>query len=532
MTQRELWKRYQRHLCVCPNTGLRLDISRMHFPDDCFARAADRIKKAFGDMDALEAGAVVNPDEGRRVGHYWLRDPSRAPTPILASDVSEALNQVKTFASRIHAGQVRPPTAEHFENVLLVGIGGSVLGPQLLSDALGSGDDRVRVLFLDNTDPDGIDRIRSRLGDGLGRTLTLVISKSGGTIETRNGMLEIALAYRNVGLDFARHAVAVTGRDSALHRRAQEESWLATFPMWGWVGGRTSVTSAVGLLPAALQGIDVEGLLAGARDMDATTRRHDVPANPAALMALMWHHATEGRGSKDLVILPYRDRLVLLGRYLQQLVMESLGKELDLGGRTVHQGLTVYGNKGSTDQHAYVQQLREGVPNFFVTFVEVLRDRVEVSMQVEPGVTSGDYLNGFLLGTRAALFEKGRASMTLTLPELNARTLGALIALFERAVGLYASLSNVNAYHQPGVEAGKKAAGRVIDLQRQVCGTLSPDRPQTVEQIALALGVNDEVETVFAILEHLAANPDSGVVKTPGESLFQASYSRSEPSMA
>src|SRR4029453_13857532 len=102
------------------------------------------------------------------------------------------------------------------------------------------------------------------------------------------------------------------------------------------------------------------------------TRRHDPQSNPSALMALMWHHATGGKGQKDMVVLPYKDRLLLFSRYLQQLVMESLGKELDLQGRRVNQGLSVYGNKGSTDQHAYVQQLRDGVANFFVVFIRVL----------------------------------------------------------------------------------------------------------------------------------------------------------------
>ncbi len=113
------------------------------------------------------------------------------------------------------------------------------------------------------------------------------------------------------------------------------------------------------------------------------------------LLALMWFYAGEGRGEKDMVILPYKDRLALFSKYLQQLVMESLGKAKDLEGQEVHQGIAVYGNKGSTDQHAYVQQLRDGVLNFFVTFIEVSKDRHEPRLEVEPGVTSGDYLARF-----------------------------------------------------------------------------------------------------------------------------------------
>ena len=192
------------------------------------------------------------------------------------------------------------------------------------------------------------------------------------------------------------------------------------------------------------------------------------------LLALMWHYAGNGRGEKDMVILPYKDRLMLFSKYLQQLVMESLGKEIDLDGKVVHQGIAVYGNKGSTDQHAYVQQLRDGVPNFFVTFIEVRQGSGRRSrFEVEEGVTSGDYLQGFLRGTRSALYESGRESITLTIPEVNAFTVGALIALYERAVGFYASLVNINAYHQPGVEAGKKAATRILELQQRVQEILS-----------------------------------------------------------
>ena len=236
--------------------------------------------------------------------------------------------------------------------------------------------------------------------------------------------------------------------------------------------------------------------------------------NPAAVMALMWHYATSGRGTKDLVMLPYKDRLLLFSRYLQQLIMESIGKEQDRDGSVVNQGLTVYGNKGSTDQHAYVQQLRDGVANFFVTFIEVLKDREGSSEFVEEGCTSGDFLFGFLHGTRAALYESGRESMTITIKQINAHTVGALIALFERTVGLYASLVNINAYHQPGVEAGKKAAGTVIALQKAVVELLHKDhRSLTATEIAGLLGTPDQAEMIFSILRHLAANPERGITQ-------------------
>jgi glucose-6-phosphate isomerase len=209
------------------------------------------------------------------------------------------------------------------------------------------------------------------------------------------------------------------------------------------------------------------------------------------------------------------------------LVMESLGKERDLNGNIVHQGITVYGNKGSTDQHAYLQQLREGVNNFFVTFIEVLQDRHGKSLQVEPEVTAGDYLSGFLQGTRRALYENGRESITITVQQIDASVIGMLIALFERAVGFYSTLVNVNAYHQPGVEAGKKAAGTVIELQLKLVSHLRAQRGHsfTAEAIAGSIGALEEVETVFRVLLHLGANPlDHGVVMTPGKRFFESTF--------
>jgi len=507
MNPLELWDRYRAHLCVTETLGISLDISRMRFPDDFAGRMAAPMAGALAAMQALEKGAIANPDEGRMVGHYWLRAPELAPEPAMTAAITGAIEHIHQFAAAVHSGQICPERGARFEQLLVVGIGGSALGPQFIADALGTGADRLTPHFFDNTDPDGMARVIERLGDRLATTLTLVLSKSGGTRETRNGMLVAEAAYRTAGLSFAKHAVAVTGDGSELDQTATTAGWLARFPMWDWVGGRTSIFSAVGLLPAALQGIDITALIDGARTMDMTTRNTTVAANPAALLALMWHHAGGGRGMKDMVVLPYKDRLLLFSRYLQQLVMESIGKELDLSGAVVHQGIAVYGNKGSTDQHAYVQQLRDGVNNFFLTFVEVLADQADAPLEVEPNVTSGDYLLGFMLGTREAMHQNARESMTLTLPDVSPRSVGALIALYERAVGLYASLVNVNAYHQPGVEAGKKAATAVLGIQHAVLEALrATQTPRTAEQVAASAGVGDQVETVFKVLEHLVAN--------------------------
>ncbi len=524
-----LWDRYQRYLVTVPALSLSLDVSRVSFDDAALAALKAPFERAFGAMAELERGAIANPDEKRMVGHYWLRNAAMAPSIELRGAIESTQAKIVQFASEVHAGKVRPKEAERFRNLLVVGIGGSALGPQLVAAALGDAGDRMRPFFFDNTDPDGMDRVLSAIGSGLRETLVVVISKSGGTKETRNGMVEAKEAFRRAKLDFASQAVAVTGEGSELDRTALGEVWLARFPMWDWVGGRTSELSAVGLLPAALQGIDIGSMLAGARAMDDATRVPDLSVNPAAMLSAMWHITGKGRGDKAMVVIPYKDRLELFSRYLQQLVMESLGKEKDLDGKVVHQGLAVYGNKGSTDQHAYVQQLRDGQNNFFVTFLRVLEEREPVRpvFEVEPGITSGDYLQGFLLGTREALHQSGRDSITITIPKVDARALGALIALYERAVGLYAVLVGINAYHQPGVEAGKKAAAQVLGLQARVVEALGKaPSPLTAADIATRLGAPGDTETVFLLLEQLSANPSRGVRRTGGERPLDMKFAR------
>lgn len=523
MTQQELWQRYQQHLFLDEALELSLDISRMNFSDGFFASLEPKLQKAYGAMAELEKGALANPDEGRMVGHYWLRAPHLAPDDW-GSVIENTLDDLKTFTAQVHDGEITPQRGGKFENLLVVGIGGSALGPQFVAHALSDpAHDRMTPYFFDNTDPDGMARVLARIGSDLDKTLTVVISKSGGTKETRNGMLEAQAAYHEMGLHFGRHAVAITGEGSKLDADAKNERWLARFPMWDWVGGRTSETSAVGLLPALLQGFDVDALLRGAAQMDEATRGLETKRNPAALLAAMWFHATGGQGKKDMVILPYKDRLELFSRYLQQLIMESLGKEKDLDGRMVHQGIAVYGNKGSTDQHAYVQQLRDGVNNVFVTFIEVLTPREGTEIEVEPGLTAGDYLFGFLHGTRSALWENNRESLTLSVQRVDAATVGRLIALYERAVGFYATLININAYHQPGVEAGKVAAQDVVALQARALEALraQPGSELTAAEVAAHLKSPADTETIFHILRHLEA---SGRVRRQSGSATAATF--------
>jgi len=499
-----LWQRFCSLLWHDPAEGFWLDVSRMAISAETIATLAPRFERAFAAMAALEGGAIANPDEGRQVGHYWLRTPSLAPDPSAGAHVSAEIAAIAAFGSSVLAGERRAPNGEPFSGVLWIGIGGSGLGPLLMIRALQQEGRGLPFHFFDNVDPQGMSRTLAALGESLRTTLVVVVSKSGGTPEPRIGMEQARARLEALGGSWSGQAVAVTMAGSQLDQLAARENWLARFDLPDWVGGRSSITGAVGLLPASLIGADIHAFLAGASAMDAVTRQPELLANPAALMATAWYAAGEGKGRRDLVVLPYRDRLEVFSRYLQQLVMESLGKDLDRQGHTVHQGLAVYGNKGSTDQHAYVQQLRDGLDNFFVTFIEALDDPADILPlgQEHPQ----DFLEGFLQGTRAALTEGGRQSLSITLRRFDERSLGALIALFERAVGLYAELIDINAYHQPGVEAGKKAAAVVLSLQGRLEAVLADGQPRTLKELAAALELASP-EPLFWTLRHLCHNP-------------------------
>ncbi len=500
------WKQYNQ-LLRYQKLRFSLDLSRTDIEQNYIHSLKPQIDKAYHDLTKLEAGEIANPDENRMVGHYWLRNPELAPNQEIKSQITQPLAQLKKLAHDIHHGKIKPQNGGSFENLLVIGIGGSALGPQLVYDALGN-NSKLKTFFLDNTDPQGCDTTLKKINQAssLRNTLALVISKSGGTAETRNAMLEAQHAYEEKGLNFGAHTIAITGTNSKLDQYAKSHNFITTLPMEDWVGGRSSIMSTVGLVPAALQGIDIDAFLLGAKEMDQRTRSHNTADNAAMQLAIAWHHAGNGKGDKDMVVLPYKDSLVLFSKYLQQLVMESLGKEQDLDGNTVNQGIAVYGNKGSTDQHAYVQQLRDGVHNFFATFIEVRKGRAGSSIEVDSVNTSADYLQGFLRGTRSALYQSGRKSITISIHEITPHSLGMLIALFERAVTFYASLVNINAYHQPGVEAGKKAAEDFLDTLNQTRGALTGWQ-KTADDIAEA--ISHDPEDVYHALVHLAANNEA-----------------------
>ncbi len=492
---------------IDPDSGFSLDVSGVEMDSEVLAELAEkpagggcsRLQNAHREMERIEAGEIKNPDEQRRVTHFTDRL-TYADTPLYAS--------VQGMAREV-AGNA------NIEYAIINGIGGSALGPQMAQQAVNGGcwnelsaQERrgfPRLYFLDNTDPAGINDVLAAVD--LARTITVTISKSGGTQETKNNMIALEQAYQKAGIDFASRAAAVTMEESQLDQHAKQHGWRWVFPMADSIGGRTSETNIVGHVPAALTGINFQKLLDGARAMDRLTRVEEAAENPAYQMALAWYVAGGGRGDRNLAVVPYSDRLSLLGKYLQQLVMESLGKELDRDGNRVCQGLTVYGNKGGTDAHAYIQQLNDGRDDFIAVFIEPLEDAAHI--EVEEGISMGDYLHAFKQGLVKALRSKGRQVIDIQFPRVDEYYLGMLIALHERAVAYYAELINVNAFHQPGVQAYKLASKGVTALCRRLRQWMAESEDEfSGDSTELASCIEAEKQTVEleGLLNKMAVN--------------------------
>jgi glucose-6-phosphate isomerase len=477
-----------------PKSGFVLDLS--HAPDT----GTVVLGPALAAMSALEAGAIANESEGRQVGHYWLRSPQTAPN----AHVCDAIQAVHAQVAALEKLDVNTDT------VLLVGIGGSTLGPQLAYSALSAHPPTRRLIVLDTVDPAGMRFLLRSVNPH--RTIVIVASKSGTTAETRMALGWVERHWAEAGVCFADSAIAITSPGSPLEALAR--TWRSTFPVWDWVGGRTSLMSAIGLVPMALCGIDWRALLAGAAEMDAWTR-NPAKTNPAAQLAATWWVAGAGQGGRALVLEPYIDRFAGLARTIQQLLMESLGKSTTRGGEPTNQGLTVYGNKGSADQHALMQQLLSGRDDALVHFVYT-----DASVDSSPFAhAAGDLQFSLMEGTRTALHRAHRSTVTIQLPNADARALGALLALFERAVGIYAELADINAYDQPDVEHGKRAAREHLQAIEKVKAALSA-KPMTAVEIAQ--NVNLEPGRTWRILCHLCTThrAQSNIGKCPSDDSF------------
>ena len=389
-------------------------------------------------------------------------------------DQGPTVRQITAFAEGL--GQAH-------DHVLVLGIGGSALGTKALLNALrrpawNEWDDEgrefyPRVTVLENVDPTTVAAALARIDPR--RVLVNVISKSGGTAETMAQYL-VVRAWLEAALGEAahRHLVFTTDPARGALRELANREGIATLDVPPAVGGRFSVLSPVGLLPAALSGIDIAALLAGARRAVGRAGSDDLLRNPAALYAALHWAADSDLGARIHVLMPYTDRLRELAEWFRQLWAESLGKRVDREGRTVHVGPTPVAAVGATDQHSQVQLFMEGPFDKVITFVRLERFAEDLpipgpdavtpgaagdlppDLAYLPGHTLGELLNAEYEATSAALAEMGRMSCTLRLPELTAETMGEVVMFFQLATGYAGAWYGIDPFDQPGVELGKR----------------------------------------------------------------------------
>jgi glucose-6-phosphate isomerase len=384
-------------------------------------------------------------------------------------DQGPTVHAIRTFAEGL--GQA-------YDHVLVLGIGGSALGTKALLNALrppawNELDDEGRDFFprltvLENVDPTSVAAALERIDPR--RVLVNVISKSGGTAETMAQYLVVrSWLEQALGAAAYRHLVFTTDPARGALRELAQRDHIATLEVPPEVGGRFSVLSPVGLLPAALVGIDVEGLLHGARQALERSEIDDLLQNPPALYAALHWEADTGQQARIHVLMPYTDRLRELGEWYRQLWAESLGKRVNREGREVHVGPTPVAAVGATDQHSQVQLFMEGPFDKVITFITVenLGADVEIprppsgseppaELAYLPGHTLSELLRAEYEATSAALAQMGRMNCTLRLPDLSAATIGEVIMFFQLATGYAGVWYGIDPFDQPGVELGKR----------------------------------------------------------------------------
>lgn len=361
-----------------------------------------------------------------------------------------------------------------FENFVVLGIGGSALGPLAVHQALSHmrynelADNKrngPRFYVEDNIDPERMASLLDVID--IEKTMFNVITKSGSTSETMSQFMIIAdMLKKRFGGDYAEHIIATTDREKGNLIKIAKADNIKTFYIPSEVGGRFSELSPVGLLPAAVCGIDIYELLAGAAFMDGLCSNEDVFKNPAYMSAALEIAAME-RGCNISVLMPYADSLKYMADWYAQLWAESLGKRIDNNGSIVNCGQTPVKALGVTDQHSQVQLYTEGPFDKVVTFLRVNRFRAEVpipegyndipDVAFLGGHTLNELISAEQFATEYALTKSGHMNKTLILPEVNAFTVGELLCLLEIQTAFAGELLNINAFDQPGVEEGKNA---------------------------------------------------------------------------
>ena len=398
------------------------------------------------------------------------------------------------------------------DTLVVFGIGGSALGNIAVQTALNpymyNIDDKQRsgprLFVFDNVDPAQLASFFDWLGDGLERTVFNIISKSGRTSETASQFLYARkLLIDKLGPEACKKQIIATTDENhgTLRTIVQQEGYRSLIVPDG-VGGRFTVLSAVGLFSAAMCGIDIDALLAGAADMDARVSNEDFSRNPAAMNAAINYHFYSS-GKKNSVIMPYSYALKDMADWYRQLWAESLGKSTDLDGNRVFVGPTPIKALGTTDQHSQVQLYREGPNDKLFTFLEVENFDRDIVTGLAPESAPelaflaarklSSLLNNEKKATEYALLQDRRPCLTVTFPQVNAYTVGQFIYLFEVTTSFMGALFNINPYDQPAVELGKEATFALMDKP----GNHESDR--TYEQFAEDIRARTDVDEEFLV---------------------------------
>lgn len=466
-----------------------------------------RIEGAFSFMKSVEAQEVVNVSEGRKVDHFNLR---------LGDELTKSINyfnEIKKAVEDIKSGKTVNENNETYTDVIMNGIGGSYLGPLMILFAkLGydfnvSDDLPVKIHFLNNTDSDSFYGVISKLD--LSRTILVNISKSGSTAETAGTMEAFNKLVEAAELPIGKHNITVTTPGSPFDKFSQENNFLHIFYMNTETGGRTSVGSAVGMVPAAFGGLDFEQFLKGEAYMDELTRRDTPEDNPALMMALIIDDAIARVGHQNQIVLGYSDSLRETAHYFQQLFMESLGKNKDLDDKNDVEptGLTIFGGVGTGEQHAFMQQVQKGIRDAFCHFIS-FRKRTHDYANKKAG-SMGRQLLAFVEGTQKALRSNDREYISMVFAQQNEFNMGMIVALHERVVTFLAGMWGINPYDQPGVQDGKLSADGHNALSIDVEAKLFeiPSFSGNAEDMAALLGRSkDEAPGIEAILNDIEAN--------------------------
>lgn len=380
---------------------------------------------------------------------------------------TEGLKELKSYAQEV---------AQRFENFILLGIGGSCLGNIALHSALShpfynllpreQRDFRPRMFFIDNVDPDLMSSLLEVVD--LKKSIINVITKSGTTPETMSNyfILKEKLLEQVAPKTYKDHVVVITDEHKGPLRQIAIQEGHKCFFIPEGVGGRYSVLSPAGLLSAAIEGINVEELLAGARHAHSLCQKEEIGENLAMLLSLLLFLSHTRKDSGNLVIMPYSYKLRDVADWLRQLWAESLGKKHSSDGKVVHSGQTPIKALGTTDQHSQLQLYMEGPFDKVILFLTVARFEQEVPIpaHLAKATEKLEYLSGHSLNqlmkaehqaTAQALSESQRPNCTLSLPAISPFTLGQLLFLCEVQTAYSGLLYNVNAFDQPGVELGK-----------------------------------------------------------------------------